>query len=97
LVEGLSRAKILELFTDELFLESEVDVLDDDLKKTPEIEALMRSVLYQFEQYIKISRKVPPETLATVSDIDEPGRFTDVIASHLSMKLQQKQDILEAD
>jgi ATP-dependent Lon protease len=56
----------------------------------------MRSVLYQFEQYIKVSRKVPPETLATVSDIDEPGRFADVIASHLSMKIQQKQDILEA-
>jgi ATP-dependent Lon protease len=96
LVEGLSRAKILELHTDELFLESEVNVLDDDREKTPEIEALMRSILYQFEQYIKVSRKVPPETLATVSDIDEPGRFADVIASHLSMKLQQKQDILEA-
>jgi ATP-dependent Lon protease len=96
LVEGLSRARILELFTDELFLESEVEVLEDDPQKTPEIEALMRSVLYQFEQYIKVSRKVPPETLATVSDIDEPGRFADVIASHLSMKIQQKQDILEA-
>ncbi len=96
LVEGLTRAKILELFTEELFLECDVDVLDDDPKKTPEIEALMRSVQYQFEQYIKVSRKVPPETLATVADIDEPGRFADVIASHLSMKIQQKQDILEA-
>ncbi len=96
LVEGLNRAKIIKLFTEELFLESSVEVIEDAAKKTPEIEALMRTVLYQFEQYIKISRKVPPETLTTVSDIEEPGRFTDVIASHLSMKIQQKQELLES-
>jgi ATP-dependent Lon protease len=96
LVEGLTRAELKELYSEELFLEADVAVIEDDSKKTPEIEAQMRSVLYQFEQYIKLSRKVPPETLATVSDIEEPGRFTDVIASHLSMKIQQKQEILEA-
>ena len=96
LVEGLNRAKLIELFTEDNFLEAEVEIVEDDPKRTPEIEAQMRSVLYQFEQYIKISRKVPPETLSTVSDIEEPGRFSDVIASHLSMKIQQKQEILEA-
>ncbi len=96
LVEGLTRAKVLELFTEELLLEAEAEIIEDETKKTAEVEAQMRSVLYSFEQYIKVSRKVPPETLATVSDIEEPGRFTDVIASHLSMKLNQKQEILEA-
>ncbi|MDZ4132277.1 MAG: endopeptidase La, partial [Dethiobacteria bacterium] len=96
LVEGLTRAKVVELFTEELQLEAEAEIIEDETKKTAEVEAQMRSVLYSFEQYIKVSRKVPPETLATVSDIEEPGRFTDVIASHLSMKLNQKQEILEA-
>jgi ATP-dependent Lon protease len=96
LVEGLTRARVVELFTEDLQLEAEAEIIEDETKKTAEVEAQMRSVLYSFEQYIKVSRKVPPETLATVSDIEEPGRFTDVIASHLSMKLNQKQEILEA-
>ncbi|HSW36429.1 MAG TPA: endopeptidase La [Candidatus Limnocylindrales bacterium] len=96
LVEGLTRAIILEIINGELFFEAEVQIIDDGTKKTPEIEAQMRSVLYQFEQYIKVSRKVPPETLVTVSDIEEPGRFADVIVSHLSLKMQQKQEMLEA-
>ncbi len=96
LVEGLNRARILSLLTEELFLEADVEVINDDTRKNAEIEALMRSVLFQFEQYIKLSRKVPPETLTTVSDIEEPGRFADIIASHLSLKIQQKQEILEA-
>ncbi len=96
LVEGLSRARIIDLLTEDQFLEADVEVILDEKKKNAEIEALMRSVLYQFEQYIKLSRKVPPETLTTVSDIEEPGRFTDIIASHLSLKVQQKQELLEA-
>ncbi len=96
LVEGLSRAKILKFYAEESIFEVDVTILEDDKHKTQEIEAQMRSLLNQFEQYIKINRKVPPETLATVSDIEEPGRFADVIASHLSMKIEQKQAILEA-
>ncbi|MGM0689017.1 MAG: endopeptidase La [Bacillota bacterium] len=96
LVEGLNRAKIIELYTEELFLEAEVEILEDNPERTSEIEAQMRSIINRFEQYTKLSRKVPPETVSTVSDIEEPGRFTDVIASHLSMKIQQKQEILEA-
>ncbi len=96
LVEGLERAKIEALIVEEQFLEAEVTIIEDSLKKTPELEAQMRTISYKFEQYVKSSRKVPLETISTVSDIEEPGRFADVIASHLSMKLEQKQEILEA-
>jgi len=96
LVEGLSRARVLKLHTAELFFEADAEIIEDDEEKTQEIEALMRSVLNQFEQYIKINRKIPPETLSTVSDIEEPGRFADAIASHLSMKIEQKQKLLDA-
>ncbi len=96
LVEGLNRAKILELFSEDQILEAKLELVDDPPGKNAEVEALMRTALYHFEQYIKISRKVPPETLTIVADIEEPGRFADVIASHLSMKIQQKQEILEA-
>ncbi|MGV2643957.1 endopeptidase La, partial [Clostridium perfringens] len=61
----------------------------------PEVSALMRTVLSQFENYINLSKKVTPETLAAVSDIDEPGRLADVITSHLSLKIKDKQEILE--
>ena len=60
-----------------------------------ETEALMRSVVKQFEQYISLSKKITPETLTTVKDIEEPGRLADVIASYLSLKIKDKQAILE--
>ena len=59
------------------------------------MDALMRTVLNQFEHYINLSKKVTPETFAAVSDIDEPGRLADVITSHLSLKIKDKQEILE--
>lgn len=96
LVEGLNRAKVLKLFTEEMYLEAEVEVVEDSTEVDSQVEARMRSLLYQFEQYIKASRKIPPETLSTVSDIEEPGRFADVIASHLSMKIEKRQEILES-
>ncbi|EEG78171.1 endopeptidase La [Dethiobacter alkaliphilus] len=96
LVEGLSRAYVREFVESDPFFKVEAEELDDDNGKSVEVEALMRSVLYQFEQYIKLSKKIPPETLVTVSSIDEPGRLADIIASHLTLKIQQKQDILEA-
>ena len=70
--------------------------LREDETRTPEVDALMRSLLYQFEQYIKVSRRIQPETLVTVSEIEEPGRLADVIASHLTLKINQKQELLEA-
>ena len=96
LVEGLSRASIQEFVSlDPYFQVDALEVIEDE-SKSVEVEAMMRSVIYQFEQYIKLSKKIPPETLVTVAGIEEPGRMADIIASHLTLKVQQKQEILEA-
>ncbi|SDD25493.1 ATP-dependent Lon protease [Paenibacillus sp. UNCCL117] len=95
LVEGVVRAEIAEFLTNEEYYEVNVRELPEQDTSDPEIDALMRTVLTQFEHYINLSKKVTPETLAAVSDIDEPGRLADVICSHLSLKIKDKQDILE--
>lgn len=95
LVEGLYRAQIEEFEKTDPFyqvhakkvVEEEVDDLDT--------QALMRSVLDHFEQYLRLSKKVSAETYSAVADIDEPGRLADVIASHLPLKIADKQRILE--
>lgn len=95
LVEGLQRAKIEEFKSkDEYFIVS-ISYLKEEAADENELEALMRAVLAHFEQYIKLSKKVSPETLTSVSDIEEPGRLADVIASHLPIKMEDKQEILE--
>jgi len=95
LVEGLTRAEITEYVPNDEFYEVVVRELPEREAADPEIDALMRTVLGQFEHYINLSKKVTPETMAAVADIDEPGRLADVIASHLSLKIKDKQDILE--
>lgn len=96
LVEGLERAEVLEYIEDNTdFYEVYARELPEPDSEDPEIDALMRTVLTQFEHYINLSKKVTPETLAAVSDIDEPGRLADVITSHLPLKIKDKQSILE--
>ncbi|WP_099158680.1 endopeptidase La [Virgibacillus ndiopensis] len=95
LVEGLHRGEIVRFIDEKDEFIVEIDKLDEVISETHEEEALMRSLLAQFEQYIKVSRKVTQETFATVQDIDEPGRLADIIASHLSLKIKDKQEILE--
>jgi ATP-dependent Lon protease len=95
LVEGVIRAEVIEYLGNDDFYEVSVKELPEQETADPEIEALMRSVLNQFEHYTNLSKKVPPETLPAVSDIDEPGRLADVICSHLSLKIKDKQEILE--
>ncbi|WP_438444362.1 endopeptidase La [Gorillibacterium sp. sgz5001074] len=95
LVEGVIRAEITEFLTNEEYYEVMIRELPEQEPEDPEIDALMRTVLSQFEHYINLSKKVTPETLAAVSDIDEPGRLADVICSHLSLKIKDKQEILE--
>jgi ATP-dependent Lon protease len=95
LVEGVVRAEITEFLNNEEYYEVQVKELPEQETTDPEIDALMRTVLTQFEHYINLSKKVTPETLAAVSDIDEPGRLADVICSHLSLKIKDKQEILE--
>ena len=96
LVEGLTRAAVLRYLQKDPFFKVEAQLVHEETAKTAEVEALRRSLLYQFEQYLKASRKIPPETLAAVSEIEEPGRLADIIASHLTLKIGQKQELLEA-
>lgn len=95
LVEGVLRAEIVEYLVNDEYYEVTAKELPEQEITDPEIDALMRTVLNQFEHYINLSKKITPETLAAVSDIDEPGRLADVICSHLSLKIKDKQDILE--
>lgn len=95
LVEGLARGKLVQMLGEESFFQVKVEQLDVKEPDSLEVEALMRSALNQFEQYIKLTKKVTSETLAAVQDIDEPGRLTDLITSHLPLKLKDKQVILE--
>lgn len=96
LVEGLNRARIKEFVQSKPYFKVLVEELQESEAKTAEIEALTRSVLLQFEQYIKLSKKIPLEVLTNVTEIEEPGRLADIIASHLMLKIDQKQNILEA-
>ncbi|MCM3444548.1 endopeptidase La [Metabacillus halosaccharovorans] len=95
LVEGLERGEIQRFVDEEEYYSVEVAVYPDPEEKSVEEEALMRTMLEYFEQYIKLSKKISAETYATVSDITEPGRMADIIASHLPLKLKDKQEVLE--
>lgn len=97
LVEGLKRAEIVEFTNTEKEYEVTINALTDIHGDTHEEEALMRQLVNQFEQYIKVSKKVTKETFASVADVDESGRLTFMIASHLPIKMKNKQKILEID
>ncbi|SHN85702.1 endopeptidase La [Desulfitobacterium chlororespirans] len=97
LVEGKSRGKILEFITDEPYFKVRVEEAEEGVKEiTPEIDALTHGVVHQFEEYAKLSKKVPQETLGTVLGVHDPGRMADIVASHLNLKLGDKQAILES-
>jgi len=95
LVEGIARAEIEQYLPNELFYEVLARELPETGEDDPELGALMRTVLSQFEHYINLSKKATPETFAAVADIDQAGRLADVITSHLSLKIKDKQEILE--
>ena len=96
LVEGLHRAEITSFEEVEPFYKVNIDEFDSGDVKTPELEALTRSAVYQFEQWVKLSKKIPPETMMSVVTVEEPGRLADLIASHLSLKVEDKQALLDA-
>lgn len=96
LVEGIARVKITEYLQTDPFFQVKVERLEEDKEVTPEIEALMRTVVYQFEQYAKLSKKIPLEVVAPVANMEEPGRLADVVASQILLKIEDKQKILEA-
>ncbi|WP_300483875.1 endopeptidase La [uncultured Neisseria sp.] len=96
LVEGIRRARALAVDeTGGLFL-SHVEAIDENSDKdNPEIEALRRTLLTQFEQYAKLNKKIPAEVISTISSIDDNSRLADTIAAHLQLKLEQRQYVLE--
>src|SRR3954468_3580623 len=96
LVEGGYRAKITKFADNEAFFVAEAQALSDAAEPTgKEVEALARSVVSQFEQFIKLNKKVPPEVLVSINQIEDPSKLADTVASHLSLKIAEKQELLE--
>ena len=95
LVEGGARARIVEFRENPAFFEARAEKMEEEEGDPGELEALGRSVAGQFEQYVKLNKKVPPEVLVSVNQIEEPSKLADTIASHLSIKLEEKQELLE--
>jgi len=95
LVEGAERARIERFGEVASMFEAEATVLEGEPLDDREADVMTRSLLTQFEQYVKLNKKVPPEILASLSSIDDPGRLADTIAAHLAVKIDQKQVILE--
>lgn len=97
LVEGESRAKARSYIIQDGFIEAVLEPIIEtiDPQKEQEVTILMRSLVSQFEQYIKLNKKIPPEILSSLLSIEEPGRLADTIAAHLGLKVDDKQELLE--
>ena len=97
LVEGQQRALVNKIEEGESHFSANVTPIELDLsiKSENEIEALRRAVMQQFDQYVKLNKKIPPEILTSIASIDDPGRLADTIAAHLPLKLDNKQIILD--
>ncbi len=95
LVEGTARARILRYTPNAAHFEAEVERVVEEAGSEEEIEAMARSAVSQFESYVKLNKKISPEVLATVTQIDDYSKLGDTIASHLAIKIADKQDILE--
>jgi ATP-dependent Lon protease len=101
LVEGQQRAKVNKIEEGELHFSANVTPVEPEVAlpgdKTSEVEALRRAVMQQFDHYVKLNKKIPPEILTSISSIDDAGRLADTIAAHLPLKLDAKQVILDLD
>ena len=97
LVEGQERARVTQFLTNEDYFTADVEPLVTEEMDERETEVLMRSVLAQFDQYVKLNKKIPPEILTSMAGIDEPGRLADTIAAHMSLKIDEKQKVLEIE
>jgi len=97
LVEGGQRARIVRYTENKDFFEAEAEIIPEDEGDEKELEALSRSVVSQFEQYIKLNKKIPPEALVSVNQIEDFGKLADTVASHLALKISEKQELLETE
>jgi ATP-dependent Lon protease len=95
LVEGVQRAAVQQFVDNPQFFQAQAEVLADEVGDPQEAEALARTIVGQFEQYIKLNRKVPPEVLVSINQIDDWSKLADTVSSHLSLKIPDKQDLLE--
>jgi ATP-dependent Lon protease len=95
LVEGGRRAKVTSFKETEAYFEAYVEELPEEETEAKELEALGRTVVSQFEQYIKLNKKIAPEVLVSLNQIEEPSKLADTVASHLNLKIAEKQELLE--
>ncbi len=95
LVEGVQRARVVAVTDEKTHYTAEALPIPADAIESTEVEAMRRAMLTQFDQYVKLNKKIPPEILTSLSGIDEPGRLADTVAAHLPLKLDQKQAVLE--
>ncbi len=95
LVEGNHRARIQEFVDSESHFDGKAVKIDQEQEDNPEAEAMRRALMTQFDQYVKLNKKIPPEIITSLGGIDEAGRLADTIAAYLPLKLEQKQEVLE--
>jgi ATP-dependent Lon protease len=96
LVEGTTRVRIKQFIRDDEYFEVEAAEIVINDEKTIELQALMRNVTSLFEQYVKLNKKIPLEVIMVANNVEEPGRLADIITAHLTLKVEEKQEILEA-
>jgi ATP-dependent Lon protease len=97
LVEGGQRARILRFADNQSFFQAHAEPIGEGTGTRQETEALARTVVSQFEQYIKLNKKIPPEVLVSINQIEDPGKLADTVASHLTLKIPEKQELLETE
>ena len=95
LVEGVERVKIKKFVENEAFYEAETEVVQDKVNEKEDVQAFVRSLISQFEEYVRLNKKIPPEIMLSIAQIDDASKLADVIASHLSLKISERQDLLE--
>ncbi len=97
LVEGVTRVRLTNVEDNGEYFQATPDSFIEREGAPQELEALVRAVVTEFEEYVKLNKKIPPEVLVSLAAIDEPARLADTIASHLSLKVTEKQELLEMD
>ncbi len=97
LVEGGHRARITEFAENDAFFQAHADGIPEKAGDRQEMAALARTVVSQFEQYIKLNKKIPPEVLVSINQIEDPAKLADTVASHLTLKIPEKQELLETE
>ena len=95
LVEGVNRARLDSVLDEETYLSCETSEIASEVTDPAKLEGMRRALVTQFEQYVKVNKKIPPEVLSSLAGIDEAGRLADTVAAHLPLKIDQKQEILE--